>query len=77
MKNILQTGFLNIVKRFENNDFRAFFAKNRKFLEKFNREKIEKYDFYQNDFFKNHSCSKLCADFNAKKITFLISANIF
>ena len=30
---ILQIGFLNIVKRFKNNDFMAFFAKNGKFLD--------------------------------------------
>jgi len=36
------------------------------FLIKPSGKKIEKYDFYQNEFFKYHFCSKLYADFNAK-----------
>ena len=46
------------------------------FLTKPSGKKIEKYDFYQNDFFKHHSCSKLYADFNAKKNVFNFSQYI-
>ena len=61
-----QTGFLKIEKRFKNNDFRSFFAKNGKFDDKTISGKFEKNDFLLIDFFKNLSYSKFNADFNAK-----------
>ena len=51
---IEQTDFLNVEKRFKNNDFRAFFEKKMENLTT-KREKLEKYDFYHNDFFKYYS----------------------
>ena len=53
-----------VEKRFNNNDFRAYFAKNGKFDDQIIREKFEKYVFQHNDFFK-HSYFKFNDDFNA------------
>ena len=60
---IKQAEFLNIEKGSKIMILGRFFKK----IENFEQEKklkIEKYDFYHNDFFKYQSYSKLNADFN-------------
>ena len=54
-------------KNVQNNDFMAFFVKNRKCYDTIIMDNIEEYDLLQILLIKNHYNSKFYADSNAKK----------